>query len=192
LPKSWIKATFGDSYGFEPMKKVLRVLVMVILAGSLPARASPGIYAVPGPWADDSARNFELQKLAGSYTVATMAYGACRRVCSTTLRRIEELHALAQRRHVALNFVVFGLDSSADKPADWADFRASHRLSFANITFLSGDPAATRRIATLLGIHYWRYGEHTLHDFRIALLSPEGQVMRTVDHFDDEVAELLP
>jgi cytochrome oxidase Cu insertion factor (SCO1/SenC/PrrC family) len=156
------------------------------------AQAAPGIYAVPGPWVDDSAKVYDLGSLAGGYTVATMAYGACRRVCSTSVRRIEELHALAQQRHLALNFVVFGLDASDDRPADWAEFRASHRLTFANIAFLSGPPAATRRIAGRLGVHYWHYGEHIEHDFRIVLLSPDGTVVRSVDHFDDDVAVLLP
>jgi hypothetical protein len=43
-----------------------------------------------------------------------------------------------------------------------------------------------------LGVHYWRYGEHTMHDFRIVLLSPQGQVLRAINAFDEDLAALLP
>ena len=171
----------------------VRALFAVILLG-LAKAASPAqvMYSVPGPWVDDAATPFHLESLTGGYTVVTMAYGACQRVCSTTVRRIEQLHELARLRHVSLNFVVFGLDPAEDKPSDWAAFRASRHLSFANLQFLSGAPAATRRMANWLGIGVWRYGEHTMHDFRIVLVSPTGTVVRSISHFDDDVELLLP
>src|SRR5450631_483561 len=80
------------------MKIAFRPLLAVLgLWFAVSAHAAPGVYAVAGPWIDDSAKPFRLETLSGGYTVATMAYGACRRVCSTSVRRIEELHALAER-----------------------------------------------------------------------------------------------
>jgi hypothetical protein len=31
-----------------------------------------------------------------------------------------------------------------------------------------------------------------MHDFRIVLLSPEGRVVSSVEHFDDNLAVLMP
>ena len=145
-----------------------------------------------GPWLDDQARPYPLNKLAGSYTVFTMAYGACRRVCSTSLRVMEDLHRVAEARHLSLEFVVVGLDPSEDKPADWAALRADMRLTFPNMQFLSGDERSVRQLAAWLGVHYWRYGEHTIHDFRIVLVSPEGKVVRGMNAFDEDSTQLLP
>jgi cytochrome oxidase Cu insertion factor (SCO1/SenC/PrrC family) len=171
---------------------IARRIVAIALAFAAGAAEAQGVYATAGPWLDEASAPFRLESEAGTYTIATMAYGACQRVCSTSVRKLMELHALAERRHVQLNFLVFGLDPSADKPSDWATFRAERHLPYANLQFLSGTPAATRRIADRLGIHYWRIDEHTMHDFRIVLLSPAGVVVRSITHFDDDVADLLP
>ena len=61
-----------------------------------------------------------------------MAYGACRRVCAANLRVLEQLQRLADERKAALNFVVFGLDPSQDRPADWAAYRAERKLTALN------------------------------------------------------------
>ncbi len=164
----------------------------IALACAAGAAQAQGIYSTAGPWLDEGSKLFRLETEAGTYTVVTMAYGACQRVCSTTVRKLVELHALAERRHVDLNFVVFGLDPSADKPSDWATFRAERHLPYANLQFLSGPPSATQRVAARLGIHYWRIDDHTLHDFRIVLLSPSGEIVRSINHYDDDVADLLP
>ena len=164
----------------------------VLLWGLVQCVAAQGVYSVAGAWLDDQERAFSFDGLAGSYTVVTMAYGACRRVCSTSLRVVKGLHELARERRVPLNFVIVGLDPAEDKPADWARFRAEQKLMFGNIQFVTGSESATRQIAAQLGVHYWRYGEHVMHDFRIVLLSPRGKVLRAMEAFDDDPALLLP
>lgn len=168
------------------------LLAAVLLCAASVHASAQGLYGVRGPWLDDQARPYRLDSLAGSYSVFTMAYGACRRVCSTSLRVMEDLHRLAEARHVALEFVVVGLDPSEDKPADWATLRTDMRLNFPNMQFLSGDERSVPRLAAWLGVHYWRYGEHTLHDFRIVLVSPQGKVVRAMNAFDEDATKLLP
>lgn len=150
------------------------------------------LYRGQAIWLDEQSRPFMLDSLHGHATALTMAYGACRRVCSTSLRIMENLQALADQRGLALDFVVVGLDPQQDKPDDWADFRAQRKLTRANWHFLSGDEAATRSLADHLGVNYWRYGEHVMHDFRIVLLSPDGQLLRSMDRFDEPLPRLLP
>lgn len=156
------------------------------------ATAASGLYGAGGPWLDDHAQPYRLESLEGSYSVMTMAYGACHRVCSTSLRVMQQIQSLADDRKLRLNFVVVGLDPVEDKPEDWAEFRANRKLARTNWQFLSGSAESTRQLARQLGIRYWRYGEHTVHDFRIVLLSPDGRVLRSMLTFDADPAALLP
>lgn len=121
-----------------------------------------------------------------------MAYGACRRVCSSSLRVLEQLQALADARGEALNFVVIGLDPQQDRPADWAAYRTEHKLRRANWQFLSGDAKSTAQIAARLGVRYWSYGDHVMHDFRIVRVSADGRIVGALTSPDQALATLLP
>jgi cytochrome oxidase Cu insertion factor (SCO1/SenC/PrrC family) len=167
-------------------------LVWLALLGTTSHACSQDVYSVRGPWLDDRAQAYSLDSLHGSYTVITMAYGACRRVCSSSLNVVQKLAALVADRHVQLNLLVVGLDPEQDKPADWAQLRAERKLWLQNVQFLSGTVSTTRQLANRIGEKYWRYGEHTMHDFRVVLVSPDGRVVRVMDKFDQDVAELLP
>lgn len=175
-----------------------RHLLASLILGSAALAASPsaafaqGIYAVRGPWVDDRGQAFDLASLRDSYTVVTMAYGACRRVCSLSLRVVEQIAAIADRRQLALHVLVVGIDPSQDKPADWAALRAERGAAWRGIEVVSGTPASTRRLAQQLGVHYWRYGEHTMHDFKVVLISPEGRIVGEMTRFGDDLAALLP
>ena len=176
----------------RPFLLALTVTAAFFLAAAPGRAASPGLYGLAGEWLDDQGHPYRLGSLSGGYTVLSMAYGACRRVCSTSLTVMQSLQRLADARKVPLNFVVVGLDPSQDKPRDWAEFRADRRLNRANWQFISGDSSATRQMAHRLGVRYWRYGEHTVHDFKIVLISPDGELLRSLVAFDDDPASLLP
>lgn len=165
-------------------------VALALAAGAGAARAQD-LYRLPGAWVDEAAQPYALERLYGRATVLTMAYGACRQVCSTSLRMMEQLQALADERGLELNFVVVGLDPAQDRPSDWAAYRAAHRLERANWHFLSGSADATRRLARRLGVRAWRYGDHLMHDLRIVLLSPQAQPLRTISSFDERLETLL-
>jgi cytochrome oxidase Cu insertion factor (SCO1/SenC/PrrC family) len=150
------------------------------------------VYRSGGRWIGDQSHAYQLDSLRGAFTVVTLTYGACRRVCSASLRLMQRVQGLAHERGVLLNFVVIGLDPERDRPADWATFRRDRALTRSNWRFLSGDADAVRRIANNLAVHYWSYGEHTVHDFRIALVSPQGRVLRSIGAFDADLSTLLP
>jgi cytochrome oxidase Cu insertion factor (SCO1/SenC/PrrC family) len=171
---------------------IYATVVAIALLGCVPIAHAQGVYSVRGPWLDEQSHMFALESLRGSYTVITMAYGACRRVCSSSLKAVRELAALAAERHVELNMLVVGLDPVQDRPSDWAELRADQKLWFHNLEFLSGNESSTRAMAQSIGTKYWRYGEHTMHDFRIVLVSPEGRVVKSMDRFDQSVSALLP
>jgi protein SCO1 len=175
-------------------RQLLSFLVLPVAGAALAqsSRAGTNLYRVPARWRDDQGQDFDLATLQGSWTVLTMAYGACRRICATSLRVMQSVQALADQQRLALNFVVVGLDPSQDKPADWAAFRTTHGLARTNWSFLTGDEAATRVLAARLGIRYWRYGEHTMHDFKLVLVTPAGEQGRAMVAFDEPPSMLLP
>ena len=171
---------------------IARFAAAALLGLACAAASAQSTLLGPAVWIDDTGQPFRLQALAGGHTVLTLAYGACRRICSTSLRLMEQAQALADERGVRLNFVVVGLDPTQDKPADWAAFRAERHLARDNWHFLTGDDKAVRAMAQSLGVNYWRAGDHVMHDFKIVLLSPAGQVLRSMDRFAQPAAELLP
>ncbi len=162
------------------------------LAAGLLLLSVPGqganLYQLSSHWVDDTSHALQLSRFRGSVSVVSMAYGACTRICSTTLRRLEQLQQLADARGLDLQFVLVGLDPRTDTPEAWRSYRRSHHLERSNWTFLSGDPGATRLVASLLGIDYWLYDDHVLHDFGIALVGPDGEIRRRM-HWQDERLE---
>jgi protein SCO1/2 len=172
--------------------RLVRLAIAVALLGCFGAVAAQDLYRSAGRWIDDQGHDYRLESLYGTPAIVTMADGACRRVCSTSLRMMEQLQALAEARHERLNFVVLSLDPEADRPADWAAYRAEHPTMRANWFFLTGDEVSTRQFARRLGTRYWRYGEHVVHDLRIVRVSPQGQPLRRIDRFDQDLSTLFP
>ncbi len=168
-----------------------RFLALALWAVAAAASAQD-VFSGSGPWIDDNNRPFRLDSMRNSPTVVSMAYGACRRVCSSSLRILEQLQARADARGVTLNFVVFGLDPQQDRPADWAAYRDEHKLRRANWHFLSGDSKSTAQMAARLGVKYWSYGEHVMHDFRILMVSTDGRIVTTMVTPDQGLMTLLP
>lgn len=171
------------------LQSVLMFLGMALVAVSASAQT---LFDVPGRWVDEHEQLVRLDALRGSYTVVNMAYGACRRVCSASLRVMEQVQLLAVEQGQQLNFVVFGLDPTQDRPADWASYRSDRKQLGANWRFLTGDAAATRRVARWLGVNYWHYGEHVIHDYKLVLVSPAGWVVAHLTTPDQDPRALLP
>src|SRR5262245_13810799 len=167
----------------RPMKKALSMVLTGAALWSTVCAA--GVLDVGGAWVDDSGKSVALSRWEGRYTVLTMSTGACQKVCSTTLRRMEELQAVADRRHLRVEFLVIGLDPKNDTPKAWREYRAHRKLARENWHFLSGDDDRTRSVARMLGISYWFYDEHVLHDFKIVLLGPDGRIRRALAWSDD-------
>src|SRR5215475_7296666 len=149
------------------------------------AACTAGVLDVGGVWTDDSGKTVSLSNWEGRYTVLTMSTGACRKICSTTLRRMEELQAIADQRHLRMDFLVISLDPRSDTPKAWREYRAQRKLGRDNWHFLGGDDGGTRRMAGMLGISYWFYDEHVLHDFKIVLIAPDGTIRRALAWSDD-------
>jgi protein SCO1/2 len=149
------------------------------------------LYQQPYRWTDSDGATFTLDRLRGRPAILTLAYGACRKVCSSAVRDLQQMQALADRRGGALQFVVVSIDPQQDTPQDWRAFRRERGLERPNWFFLSGGAADTRALAGDLGVAVWRYHDHVLHDFAITLLDADGNIVRTLRHYDDSLPDFL-
>ncbi|TMH28411.1 MAG: SCO family protein [Betaproteobacteria bacterium] len=169
-------------------------IVLAFAVGSATAQAqgiSESAYALNLGFVDDHGATRALAEWRGHPVVMTLAYGACRSVCSSTLRSLEELQAAADRKGIAIDVVVVSIDPQSDTPQAWAQFRKSRRLTRANWTFLSGSAESTRTMARFLGVRFWSYDEHVMPDFKSVRLAPDGGIAASLDWQQREVDRLL-
>ena len=91
--------------------------------------------------------------------------------------------ASGQRRSCGtpIEVVVVSYDPKADSPVSWSQYRRKHRLSRSNWHFLTGTPAGTRQFAEAIQFRYWSYDEHVVHDFRILMIRPDGEIAGSLD-----------
>jgi protein SCO1 len=165
-------------------------LALTLAAGSLQA-APPGAYRMNLEFVDDHGAARALSDWSGRPVIIAMAYGACRAICSTTLRTLEQVQSAADLKGVPIEIVVVSIEPSQDTPQAWADYRQSRRLERANWTFLSGSKGATRALAGFLGIKFWSYGEHVMHDFKILRLNADGAIDATIDWNHRQIERLF-
>ena len=159
---------------------------------SLPSAAAlPDLWALSGHWEDDQERQVTMAQWAGRPALLTMAYGSCRRICSTSLRLLLQAQQDADARKLELSVIVVSLDPKSDTPAAWREFRSEHRLQRTNWHFLGGAAAQTRRLADLLDMKYWVYDDHVLHDLRIAAVNASGRIVARIDWVDEPPRRLV-
>ena len=149
------------------------------------------VWELPGAWEDDQGRRVAMADWRGQPALLTLAYGACHRVCSTSLRLLQQAQQDADARKVALSVIVVSLDPRVDTPAAWREFRSDHDLHRPNWHFLGGTAAQTQRVADLLEMKYWVYDDHVLHDLRIAAVDAAGHIVARIDWVDDPTRRLI-
>jgi protein SCO1 len=149
---------------------------------SVKAQASFGIYDTSYSWVEDNGKPVQLKEWKGKKTFITMAYSECRKVCTVTLKKLNEIQAVADKKHQSIEIVVVSIDPATDTPATWSAYRKKHDLvQRSNWHFLSGSARDTQYLANHLGIQFWAIEDHVMHDFKIAALNPEGAIEKFID-----------
>lgn len=172
-----------------PMRFLIAT-AMFCLAASLGA-AELELYGLPHAFTDDKGRTVRLSEWRGKPVILTMEYANCRFICSITLQRMKDIQDAADRRGKAMDFLIVSIDPENDTPQAWTLYRKNRGLNRDNWHFLTAGVKETRSFASLLGIKYWYYDEHLMHDFRIIRLDNEGRVVKMLDAFDAKPDELL-
>jgi protein SCO1/2 len=140
---------------------------------------------------DDRGSRIQLGKLAGRMVVVSMEYTECRFVCSINWRKLTEIQDEADRRKLPVQFVILSLDPSNDTPEAWREYRKARGLKRENWHFVTGNRLATDRVVGTLGVRWWLYDGHIMHDLRILRLDEKGRVRSVIDGFDQPVSAFL-
>jgi protein SCO1/2 len=149
-----------------PLRSLLPGLVIAL---ALPAMAGDSsLYNAKIKWTDDNGQSVTLDQWKGKPVFITMAYSTCRKICSVTLKKLEEFQALLDHEKREAEIVVVSFDPKNDTPPVWTEYRKQHGLQRKNWHFLTGTDRDTQRFSRLLGLgDFWSYDGHILHDFRI-------------------------
>jgi protein SCO1/2 len=111
--------------------------------------------------------------------LVSMFYGSCQATCPLiidTLRATER--ALDPARRAPLRVLLISFDPERDSPAALQDIAVTRHIDTTRWTLAHADSATVRTIAALLNVQYRRLpsGEFN-HSTRIALLSPQGEIL---------------
>lgn len=169
----------------------LFLLACALLPAMAEAREGLDVYALPFKLTDDRGRESRLADWRGREAVVSMEYANCRFICSITLQRLKDVQAAADRAKRPLDFIVISLDPANDTPAAWQRYRKSRDLERDNWRFLTASAADTPRIARALGVKYWLYDGHIMHDFRLLKLSASGSVEKVMETYDADPDEFV-
>jgi cytochrome oxidase Cu insertion factor (SCO1/SenC/PrrC family) len=171
------------------------LLIAAALVGPRLAAAAP--WSLPPDlrsqqWLDSDRQIFSLSMVQAPIVVMTMAYTACRRICSTTALVLSDLQQRLDTAGQPAEFIIVSYDPSNDSPADWRDYRTRRGLTRSTWHFLTGETAATRLLARYLDLDFWSYHDHIVHDFRIVLFDARWRVLGEVDWSStDKLADIL-
>lgn len=181
-------------------KKLLCLFVLLIscflpqygMANSQEETSLSPLYQLPVTWTDDKGKTVSLANWKGKTVVMSMAYSTCRKFCPLTLARLLEIQKLYNSRRVDAEFIIISYDPINDTWQNWAEYRKTHNLYRDNWHFLTGNQESTKTISQMLGMDYWLYDEHVMHNFKIVRLNARGDIDKTLDwNSQDELDSFL-
>ena len=157
------------------------------------ALAVVSLYHVPLHFVDEESRPVELSQYQNHFVVITMIYTSCPVACPMIVKKLktisQELGADAKDVH----FVSVTFDPGVDTPAKLLQFKKAQGVDVSNWHFLSGAEEETRKLSLLLDIAYKKIPDSKdfMHDIKILLLDPKGQIVATLIGLDAEILPLL-
>jgi protein SCO1/2 len=168
------------------------ILLAVSALLPFPASSAPfSFYALPYTFTDDQARTVRLSEWRGKPMILTMEYSNCRFMCTTTFSKLKAIQAAADQQKLQIDFMIVSLDPKNDTPRAWQQYRVSREVDRGNWHLLTGSEATTKEFAALIGIKYWYYDEHILHDFKIVRLNANGGIEKEITDYGEEPEYLL-
>ena len=149
------------------------------------------MYDWPYAFQDESGATVKLEKWRGHQTIVSMEYSSCQFICSIGLTRLRALQLLVEREKLDYDFLVISLDPVHDTPAAWRDYRRMRNLTQGNWHFLSSTAGQMPVIADQLGVRYWYYDAHIMHDFRVLRVDGNGAIIKVMNSFSADLTAFV-
>jgi protein SCO1/2 len=172
-------------------RRTLLIALAVSLTIGVAHAGADNIFRIRAPLISDQGKPAHLQDWRGKPLILAMEYANCRFICSITLQRLRDIQAAADRAGIRYEFLVVSLDPKNDTPAAWKRYRKTRDLERDNWTFLTASEKDTPLIARQLGVRYWLYDGHIMHDFRVLRIDETGDVVRVMETYDAEPDEFV-
>jgi len=164
--------------------RTLAALLGILTLASAGAAGGPSLYDSTVPLVDDRGWRTTLSAWRGRPAIVSMEYANCRFICSQTLARLKDIQTAADAAGRRFEFVVVSLDPRNDTPEAWRRYRKARGVERGNWTFLTASEADTPAMAQLLGVKYWLFDSHIMHDFRVLRLDAEGRIVGVMETYD--------
>lgn len=133
---------------------------------------------------DEDGRDITLRSLITKPTALTLNYFQCAGICTPQLMAVVDVaDRTGARPGTDFQILTVSFDER-DTPAVAAEKRRSYLREITRPfppeawRFLTGDAAATRRLADAVGFKFMRAGEDFVHAAVLIMLSPKGEVTR--------------
>lgn len=161
-------------------------------SAALPPDLAPGsLYRLGSVWEDDAGHRLPLAAFRGKARILTLFFSHCQSTCPMVLGTLKRLSEALPKGWEARGGVVMAtLDPGRDGAADLADFRRRMSLSPDGYALLRSGEEETRKLAMALGAAYRKSVANggVEHEAVIAVLDPEGRVVRRFDGSVDAAA----
>jgi cytochrome oxidase Cu insertion factor (SCO1/SenC/PrrC family) len=176
------------------LTKLVLMIAMLSATSLLHAEVqiSP-LYQADMHWTDDSGNQVILSKWQNKVVVLTMAFSTCRKFCPITLHHLAEIQNLYNKQNISAEFIIISYDPAIDTWQTWKEFRKNHHYTLPNWHFLTGSSENTKMVSQLLGMDYWLYDEHVMHNLKIVLLNAHGEIQKSLEWDNQtEIESFLP
>ena len=181
---------------FKFFKELLRIerlfLVFLVACTSLSSAhvLADNLYELQYPLIDDHGISAKLSDWRGKSAVIAMEYSNCKFICSTTLRVLKDIRQTADRQKNNIDILVISLDPKNDTPESWQHYRTTRNLN-DGWHFFTSRSSDMPKIAAALGVKYWYYHEHIVHDLRVIRVNANGDVVSVITTFDADLDAFL-
>jgi protein SCO1/2 len=162
-------------------------MLLALMSIGMPHAEAFSVYQLKFPLIDDLGRQAMLRDWTGRPAIVTMEYANCRYICSIALQRLKDVQAAADRAKRHFDFIIISIDPKNDTPEAWTRYRKTRELDRENWRFLTASVSDTPGLARQLGVRYWLYDEHIMHDFRLLRLDETGAIIKVMDTYDADL-----
>lgn len=168
--------------------------LMVFLSSAFTEAKSQGsLFTTSFKWNSDRGGIVRFEDFKGKWTVISMMYTSCSSSCPLIVQKIRKIETQMTAQGLKVDFILVTFDPERDISTKLKSHRAKIGVTEENWHFLSGSAADTRKLSMLLGIKFAKDPEsgEFMHDNKIVLLSPTGEIKARLNSLGESEAELI-
>ena len=97
-----------------------------------------------------------------------------------TVKKLKELQTFLDKSGEKYEIILVSLDPENDTAGDVATFRKRNKIENKDWHFIAADLEKTKVLTKQVGVEFWQYHDHIMHDFRI-LAYRSGKLVKDIN-----------